>query len=146
MRNRLLMLIVALVCVSLQACVLRGCGDVGGVDGVRVDVPKSLYIPTGRLTVTVCSDQDCASAFRRFEKPPGAAPASRALRISFADLARAFKPGQVTMTVELRGSHGQLVAERTQTISLRRYYPNGKECDGDGYVSGGLALRRGDRV
>jgi hypothetical protein len=61
-------------------------------------------------------------------------------------LGRTFSPGDVTVTVELRGSRGQLVASRTQVVTLVRYYPNGKDCDGDGYVGGNLALKPSVRV
>jgi hypothetical protein len=52
----------------------------------------------------------------------------------------------VTITVRLFDASDDLVAETTQSTELERSYPNGKECDGDGYVNGGIKLRPGDRV
>lgn len=52
----------------------------------------------------------------------------------------------VDVKVELRGPHGRLVAVREQQVELDRYYPNGKACDGDGFVSGSIALTDADRV
>jgi hypothetical protein len=39
-----------------------------------------------------------------------------------------------------------LVAAARRDIELTRSYPNGKSCDGNGYVSGSLMLNARDRV
>ena len=148
MRIRALVLAGALLCVSVQACGPIACTKMGGTNGVRLEIPKALFVASGDVRFTVCSDTDCASAtavLYSFPDDP-TSPQQRGAGVTFADLARTFAPGEVKVTVELRGSQGQLVAERTETIRLKRYYPNGKECDGDGYVSGGLSLRPSDRV
>jgi hypothetical protein len=48
--------------------------------------------------------------------------------------------------VELRDDAAQLVARRGQDIELTRFWPNGKKCDGEGYVSGHLKLLPEDAV
>ncbi len=142
-----MVLVGALVCVSVQACGPMSCTLMGGLDGIYAEIPEALYVSSGEVLLTVCSNTDCASATKRMGRMPQGAPARerRAAVVTFADLARTFPPGEVKVTVELRGSRGQLVAERSQMVELERHYPNGEQCD-DGFVSGHLFLRADDRV
>lgn len=133
---------------TLAMCA-QGCGSpemctlIGGTNGVHVEIPESLFVPTGRVVIDVCDGKGCESASQTLARLPENAPSpvGRGALATFDDLGRTFEPGDVTVTASLYGPRGALVAERNETIKLRRYYPNGKRCDGDGYVSGGFALR-----
>lgn len=117
------------------------CGDVGGIDGVTVEIPSALSVARGLLTVEVCDDSGCASAtdpVRRY----GSAPESATF--SFAQLGRAFDDGSVDVEVRLTDGRGVVVAHRQDSLSLSRSYPNGRECDGDGFVHGTLRLSPSD--
>ena len=98
--------------------------------------------------IRVCDDGECGSTKQVLARLPedGSVPAGRAAGASFDALGQEFTPGRVTVTASLHGPDGALVARRQQTVKLDRNYPNGKTCDGDGYVSGSLKLSRGDRV
>jgi len=121
-----------------------GCTDVRGTHGVGGEIPKSLFVHSGEVAFEVCDDDGCATA----TKPLGHLKdrVGRGSIATFDDLGRDFDPGEVTIMVQLFDARGSLVAETEQTAELDRDYPNGKECDGDGYVSGGIELRAGDRV
>ena len=73
-------------------------------------------------------------------------PTGRGATASFRALDQEFAPGNVTVKVALHRSDGALVATREEVVKLSRSYPNGKECDGDGFVSGSLTMESGDRV
>jgi hypothetical protein len=90
-------------------------------------------------------DNDCASATQRLGPVPEG-PVGRGASVTFDDLGRDFEPGQVTVTVKLSNSDGAVTATAQRDIELTRSYPNGKSCDGDGYVGGSVKLNTGDRV
>lgn len=73
-------------------------------------------------------------------------PVGRGVSVGFDDLGREFDPGEVTVTVEVSGPDGDLVAVTRRPVGLRRTFPNGQACDGDGYVAGTLELTSRDRV
>jgi hypothetical protein len=52
----------------------------------------------------------------------------------------------VTVTVKLSDAKGAVVAAARRDIELTRPYPNGKSCDGEGYVGGVLKMTAGDRL
>jgi hypothetical protein len=146
MRHRVLVVLGLLLALGTQACgASYDCTLVGGFNGVAVEIPRVLYVATGSARIEVCDDRGCASATQRLNRAPGG-PSPRGVHASFHALGRTFEPGEVTVNVQLRGARGQLVAVRRQQVRLARRHPNGKRCDGDGFVGGHLALRPGDRL
>lgn len=124
----------------------QGCTDVGGWDGVGVEIPRSLFVRAGgSVTFEVCDADGCASASTRLGPVPEG-PVGRSTGVTFDDLGRTFEPGQVTVTVELTRPSGELVASTRREVELTRHHPNGKACDGDGYVGGSLTLEPSDRA
>lgn len=122
------------------------CTDVGGSNSIGAEFPPSLYVVRGSVVFEVCDDEGCESATKKLGRLPRDPAVGRASSATFSDLGRSFEPGAVRVSVELRGPEGDLVAYREQEVELTRYWPNGKACDGDGYVGGGLKLRSSDRV
>jgi len=135
------------VTLGVQGCTAgSGCTDVGGFDGVGVEIPRSLFVASGSVAFEVLCDADgCASAAQRLGPVPEG-PVGRGASVTFDELGRRFEPGQVTLAVELSNSNGKVVAAARQDIELTRSYPNGKSCDGEGYVGGALKLNIGDRL
>jgi hypothetical protein len=121
---------------------------IGGTNGVGVEIPSSLFVIAGDVTIEVCDTDGCSTAKQVLAKLPTDAPTptGRGATASFRALDRKFAPGNVTVSVELHGPDGALVATREEVVKLSRSFPNGSECDGDGYVSGSLKLESGDRV
>lgn len=142
--KRLAALLVS-VAFSAQGCAGGGCTQVGGFDGVGVQIPRALFVGTGSVAFEVCDADGCASATQRLGPVPEG-PVGRGASVTFDDLGRRFEPGQVTVTVELNNSKGEVVAAAQRDVQLTRSYPNGKSCDGDGYVGGTLSLTPGDRL
>lgn len=136
----------------LTAVVLlaAGCADQGGTactligaeEGVAVDVPRALYDDAARARVRVCDDRGCATSVRQLEPWP---PLPRPLA-TFPELGRDFRQGEVRVTVVLEGPAGRPVARREQDLRLTPSYPNGRGCDGDGYLQGSMRLTPADRV
>lgn len=125
---------------------MQRCTDVGGWEGVGVGIPQSLFVRAGgTVAVEVCDAEGCSSANTRLGPVPEG-PVGRSVGVTFDDLGRTFDPGQVTVTVELTRPDGELVASARREVELTRSYPNGKACDGDGYVGGSLTLEPSDRV
>jgi hypothetical protein len=144
MRTAVLLLLVS----TLVGCsALEGppCTLIGSVDGVSVDFAPDLQLVSGSLAITVCDDHDCASFEDHWARRSriGGLPG---LTATFDDLGRSFEPGSVHVTTELRDEAGTLVAQRAQDVELSRVHPNGKDCDGDGWVNGSLTLTREDAV
>jgi hypothetical protein len=137
-----LFLVVAL---GVQGCVATACTEIGGFDGVGVEMPRSLFVRSGEVTFEVCDAEGCATATQRLGRVPER-PVGRSALVTFDDLGRAFEPGRVTVSVRLFDSDGTLVAAARRDIDLDRSYPNGRRCDGEGYVSGSLAMSPDDRV
>lgn len=134
------------VTLGLQGCAAgRECTAVDGFDGVRVAIPRSLFVESGSAAFEVCDADGCASAAQRLVPVPEG-PVGRGVGVTFEDLGRRFEPGQVTVTVELSDSEGEVVASTRRDIVLTRTYPNGQSCDGEGFVGGALELSGGDRV
>ena len=121
-----------------------GCTDVGSFNGVGVEIPKSLFVHSGEVAFEICDDDGRPSATKPLDHLKDRV--GRGSVATFDDLGRDFDAGDVTITVQLSDARGRLVAETEQTAELDRDYPNGKECDGDGYVNGGIRLRARDRV
>ena len=139
----LVLLLPALVgCSVFQS---HACTAMGSVDGVTVSFAPELQLVNGDLTMTVCDDDDRAS----FEDDWARRPRYGGLALftaTFDDLGRDFEPGMVDVTAELRDEAGTLVARGTQRVELSRVHPNGKDCDGDGWVNGGMTLTAQDAV
>lgn len=135
----------ALVMIAVQGCAGGGCSDVGGFDGVRVELPRALFVSTGKLAVEVCDADGCSTATERLGPVPEGA-VGRGVNVTFDDLGRPFEPGPVTVTVELSRADGEVIATAERNAQLTRSYPNGKSCDGDGYVFGTVALTASDRL
>ena len=131
-----------------QACGGQECTLIGGTNGVQVEIPSSLFVTSGEVIIEVCDADDCSSTNQRLGELPEDAPtpSGRGAEASFRALGRKFAPGSVTVKVALHGPDGATVATRQQVVKLSRSYPNGKECDGDGYVSGSLKMESSDRV
>lgn len=133
------------VTLGVQGCTAGGgCTDVGGFDGVGVEIPRSLFVASGSVSFEVRAADGCASAAQRLGPVPKG-PVGRGASVTFDELGRRFEPGQVTLAVELSNSNGKVVAAARRDIELTRLYPNGKSCDGEGYVGGSLKLNNGDR-
>lgn len=135
----------ALVVLSVQGCTGGGCSDVGGFDGVGVEIPRALFVSTGNLAVEVCDTDGCSTATERLGPVPEGA-VGRGVNITFDHLGRRFEPGPVAVTVELSNADGEMIATAKRDAQLTRSYPNGKSCDGDGYVVGTVALTASDRL
>lgn len=133
------------VTLGLQGCASRGCSEVGGFDGITVEISHALFVATGSVTVEVCDADGCASATQRLGPVPEGR-VGREASVTFDDLGRSFEPDQVAVTVELNNSKDEAVASARQDVQLTRSYPNGKSCDGEGYVGGTLALDADDRL
>jgi hypothetical protein len=136
------------VCVALavQGCAVgAGCTDVGGFDGVGVEIPRASFVSSGNVLFEVCDGDDCASASQRLGRVPQG-PVGRGASVTFDDLGQRFGPGSVTLKVEVADSRGNVLAAARRKVGLTRSYPNGKSCDGDGYVNGTLTLTPADRI
>jgi hypothetical protein len=134
------------VALGVQGCnAVRACTEIGGLDGVGVEIPRSLFVRSGAVTFGVCDADGCAAATQRLGRVPEG-PVGRGASVTFDDLERTFEPGRVMVTVELSDSDGTLVAAARRDIDLDRSYPNGKRCDGEGYVGGSLEMSPDDRV
>ena len=142
------MAVLLLLLPTLVACSAfegRACTDIGSWNGVTIEFAPDLQLVEGSLAVTVCDDDGCASSEEDWARRPriGGLPG---WTVTFDDLGRSFEPGKVDVTAELRDEAGVVVARRVQDVALSRVYPNGKECDGDGWVNGRLSLTTEDAV
>lgn len=133
------------VALGVQGCAGGGCSDVGGFDGVGVEIPRALFVASGSVALEVCVADECASATQRLGAVPEG-PVGRGVSVTFDELGRRFEPGSVTVTVELSNANGKVIAAARRDVQLTRSYPNGKSCDGEGYVGGTLTLTPGDRL
>ncbi|GAB3199583.1 hypothetical protein GCM10027062_16650 [Nocardioides hungaricus] len=134
--------------VSLIApgCAPSGCSDVGGIDGIAIAIPASLFVRSGTVEIEVCDDDGCVTATQSLGRVPDDRPVGRAVNVVSDALSRTLAPGPVDVTAELTSATGALVAVTSGVVDLERYYPNGKACDGYGYVTGSLRMRGSDRV
>lgn len=128
-----------------QGCAPSGCSDVGGNDGIAALIPRALFVASGSVDFKVCDADGCGSATEQLGPVPEG-PVGRDVGVTFDDLGRDFEPGKVSVSVTLTDADGTVVATTEREVELTRYYPNGKECDGAGFVRGSLDLSRGDRV
>ena len=134
------------VALGVQGCTGGGgCSDVGGFDGVGVEIPRALFLSSGSVAFEVCAGDDCASATQRLGAVPEG-PVGRGVSVTFDELGRRFEPGTVAVTVEMSDADGKVVAATRRDVQLTRSYPNGRSCDGEGYVGGTLALTPDDRL
>jgi len=125
------------------------CTAIGGMNGVGVHIPAELWVTSGTIVFRVCDEDGCVNAQRRLRPfPPRniSGPEERMAVANINGFGRRFQAGIVTMTAEIHGPDGALLASRTQATKLVRYWPNGKEGDGDGFLSGGFEMKPGDRV
>lgn len=152
MRRRVYVALALLACLGVLAFAVIEkrtvmCTAMGGDNVIILDIPKALFVPTGDVVFKVCDDDGCASAKSVLTADAVATqPDVRDTGTTFRALGRDFEPGQVTVHADLHGADGTLVASRKQRVELTRYYPNGKECDGDGYVVGRFRMESSDRV
>jgi hypothetical protein len=123
----------------------HACTLIGSLDGIGVEFGPGLQLVSGSISLVVCDDDGCASFGDDWARRPryGGLPG---LAATWKDLGRSFDPGVVHVEAELRDEAGHLLARREQDVELSRVYPNGKDCDGDGFVNGGLALSVADAV
>lgn len=144
---RVMTLCFVVLALGVQGCALvpSDCSAVGGFDGVSVKIPRALFVPSGSVALEVCDGGDCASAKQRLAPVPEG-PVGREANITFDELGRRFEAGQVTISVKLSNAKGGVVAAARQDIDLSRSYPNGKSCDGDGYLGGALQMTAADRL
>jgi hypothetical protein len=147
-RRVVVVVLSVLVGIGAQACDGQACTLIGGTNGIHVEIPSSLFVSSGEVAIEVCDADDCSSTNQRLGELPGDAPrpTGRGAEATFRALGRELAPGRVTVKVALHGPDGAIVATRQQVVKLSRSYPNGKECDGDGYVSGTLKMEPNDRV
>jgi hypothetical protein len=137
---------VVLIAIAGGGCT-QPCTNAGGINGVVVGFPVVLYVRTGSVSVEVCDDTACARTTKELGKLPGlAGPEGRSVTATFSDLKRDFEPGSVEVRVELRDGSGAKVAAGEQRVELRRSYPNGRDCDGDGFVSGSMQIEATDAL
>ncbi|HEX5089928.1 MAG TPA: hypothetical protein VFV89_19120 [Nocardioides sp.] len=143
MRTAVLLLLLS----ALVGCSAFGhdCTAVGSWNGVTVEFAPGLQLVSGSLAVTVCDDHECGAFEDDWARRPmwGGLPA---LTATFDDLGRSFEPGTVHVTAELRDQAGAVIARREQAVELSRIQPNGKDCDGDGWVNGGMSMTLEDAV
>lgn len=138
---------VPVVGLIVQGCGPMACTEMGGINGIDVEIPAALHVESGSVAFEVCDEDGCASAIERLGRIPGEKqPSGRRFLATFEDLGRRFGPGPVAVTVELKDSTGRTVAVSERNVEMKRYYPNGKRCDGDGYVNGYLTMRAADRT
>ena len=138
--------IVVLIAISGGGCT-QACTNAGGINGVVVGIPVALYVKTGSVSIEACDDAGCAKTTKEFGKLPGqAGPEGRSFTATFSDLNRDFEPGSVEVSVDVRDGSGAKVAAKEQRVELSRSYPNGKDCDGDGFVSGSVQLEATDAL
>lgn len=131
---------------AVQGCSAgQACSEVGGFNGVSIEIPRAMFVTSGEVTVDVCDADNCASATQRLGPVPEG-PVGREVNVTFEDLGRDFEPGQVSLGVELSNSDGEITASTQRDIELMSSFPNGQSCDGDGYVVGSLKLDTTDRV
>jgi hypothetical protein len=138
----LLVLFAVAGCSALEG---QACTLVGAPEGVGVQLGPELQSLSGSATITVCDGDDCASSEEDWARRPSYGPLP-SLTATWEDLGRSFEPGAVDVTVELRDESGTVVAEREQDVKLSPSYPNGKDCDGDGFVHGGMTMTPEDAV
>lgn len=142
---RVLVVQVILVAAALQGCTGRGCTDMGGYNGVDVQISRAVDVDSGRLTVELCGDEGCASATERL-RPVPTEKSGRRLVVTFADLGRRFDRGDTVVTIALSDTAGSVVARARRDLELERWDPNGYGCDGNGYVVGRVEVGAGDRA
>lgn len=120
------------------------------MNGVGVHIPKELWVTSGTITFRVCDKDGCVEARRRLRPFPkdwyGGYPAERTAHANIKNFGHRFETGKARMTAEIRDAHGALVGSGTRTIKLHRYWPNGKRCDGEGFLSGGFNMKASDKV
>jgi hypothetical protein len=134
--------VLALAALGAQGCTAHGCTDIGAPTGLAVVIPASLYVPAGDARVKVCDDSGCASTGQHLGRlPRHRQDDSRGLEVSWDDLDRKFDAGRVDVTVTLADATGGVVAVDEQLVTLAYSYPNGKACDGDSMLGGGLTMR-----
>ena len=133
----------------MTGCLSSSDGDctlAGGLDGISVAVPQALAPRAGSMTIEVCQDGRCVTERRQMRQLTGSSDVDAGGWVEVDGFAQRYDEGPSTVTVELIGRDGRVVARREQQVELDRYYPNGKACDGDGFVSGSIALTDADRV
>lgn len=142
---RILAVLFMVLPLGIQGCAGGGCTEVGGFDGVGALIPRVLFVPSGSVGFEVCDAGDCASATQRLGSVPEG-PVGRGASVTFDELGQRFEPGKVNVTVKLFDAKGTAVAAAQRDIELTRSYPNGKSCDGEGYVGGVLKMTAADQL
>jgi hypothetical protein len=121
------------------------CTDVGGSNQLTVTIPRSLYLAAESAEVQVCDDEGCVSTSEDLPRQDRKA-GSHGIGVGWAAFGRRPAPGHVHVTVTLADAKGKVVAVARHDVELTLRFPNGKKCDGDGYLSGQLNMRSRDRV
>lgn len=137
--------LVPVMCLLLQGCLGAGCTAVGGDDVIVLTIPRAVYAGEGSVSLEVCDADGCASMTESLAQMSNS-ERERSLYVTFADLGRRYEPGIVTADVQVRDAAGKTVVATRRDLELTRSYPNGRFCDGDGYVNGYLTLTIADRT
>ncbi len=128
MTRVVLVLLAALL--STTAC-SQDCGDVGGTSGVALTLTEADDLTDGDVDLTICQDGHCDTASSNIYRSGDDVLAT----FDLPDLADSFDDGEATLSVAVRQGK-QIVRLADTTVDLQRSYPNGKDCDGDGYLFG----------
>ena len=136
---------VLLLVSGAQGCAAHACTDVGGISGINVTIPRSLYLASETAVVQLCDDSGCTRTTKQLPRQSPQAD-SHGILVPDAALGRRPASGQVRVTVTLTDAGGRQLAIAHRDVPLVRYYPNGKACDGDGYLHGSLHLTKRDRL
>jgi hypothetical protein len=131
---------------------LSGCGTadpemctlVGGATGVIARIPRDVAAQAGRLEVRVCKGSDCVSGVEPVARIPNGQH-ERFVSVEVPGMLERFARDEVTVTADFRGVRGRLIAAHESSVVLKPYYPNGKKCDGDGYVTASVEFGPADR-
>lgn len=122
------------------------CTEIGGINGIGVGITAALHVESGSVAFESATRTGAPLWSTPWGGSPEVKPSGRASQATFKDLGRRFGPGMVTVTVELKDSTGRSVDIAEREVKLKRSYPNGRFCDGDGYVNGDLTLTIADRT
>ncbi len=96
-----------------------------------MEVSNGIFRPGREVDVEICQGGRCDSASTGV--PPRRV--DQYVVVDFQDFATNFENGQAGLIIRLRQDDVVIRTLRTSTI-LKRTYPNGHRCDGDGFLFG----------
>jgi hypothetical protein len=124
--------------VSLASCsdgVGESCTQAGGTSGVSFTLAPDLYREGREADVKVCQDGHCDSDVMALHESKGKVFASA----SFSRFSSVFDSGSAQVEVTLRDDTRVVRVTRSE-VELSYKYPNGRDCDGDQFLSGQAVL------